>query len=137
MEKDALGLYPEKGLHTRCRVVRVVDGDTIEVIFRWRGATYVAPVRLARIDTAESQSRGGHVVTPTEKEWSRRATTHMQELCKDGRGTMTVLKSEKYGRLLGEVWVGDVNLSDAMLTSGLAVEYGGNEKAYDWNRHLC
>jgi endonuclease YncB( thermonuclease family) len=41
--------------------------------------------------------------------------------------------SEKYGRLLAEIWYGDENINQWMLSKGHAVPYDGKAKTFNWD----
>jgi endonuclease YncB( thermonuclease family) len=38
------------------------------------------------------------------------------------------VRSEKYGRMLADVYIGDINISDHLIKSKLAVSYDGGTK---------
>jgi micrococcal nuclease len=89
------------------KVVRVLDGDTIEVLTEDKNR-----VRLEGIDTPE---RG--------QPFSNKATELTKKLC--AGKTVTVVKSgeDRYGRTLGFIYVGDVNVNKELLRNGLAWHY--------------
>lgn len=104
------------------RCVHVVDGDTIDVEL---GEVRVR-VRLLGIDTPE---RG----QPGYKE----ATENMRHLAQDrevrlerptGANGKPERDTDKYGRLLRRVYVGDVDLSQAQLDGGFARPYFGGKR---------
>lgn len=115
----------------KARLVRVVDGDTIDaeidlgfnVLIRQR-------IRLFGIDTPESRTRDLE-----EKERGLAAKQRLTELLPREFVVETVLnKRGKYGRILGILHVEDpeskelTNINKQMVTEGHAVEYYGGDK---------
>lgn len=115
----------------KAKVVRVVDGDTIDVLVDLGfDITIKERVRLARINAPE--------MTGAEKTKGALAKAFLVKLL-EGREfviVQTVKDKEKYGRYLAEVTFIDealsvggiekvVNLSDSMLAEGYAVPYKG------------
>jgi endonuclease YncB( thermonuclease family) len=91
------------------KVVRVLDGDTIEVLTDKKERIRI---RLEGIDCPESG-----------QPFSNKATKLTKELV--AGKTVTVVKSgeDRYGRILGFVFVGDVNVNKELLKNGLAWHY--------------
>ena len=111
----------------RATVTRVVDGDTMDVaVDLGFDIVYNDRVRLYGINTPESRTRD-----LDEKKLGLAAKDRVKELCpeasevtlkttKDGKG--------KFGRILGEIYVGDVNINQLLVEEGHAVEYFGGKK---------
>ena len=111
----------------RATVKRVVDGDKIDVaVDLGFNIFYNDRVRLYGINTPESRTRDLE-----EKKLGLAAKDRVKELCpvgssirvkttKDGKG--------KFGRILGEIFVGDVNVNKLLVEEGHAVEYFGGKK---------
>ncbi len=93
--------------------VRVVDGDT--AVFLYNGVE--EKVRYLLIDTPES-------VDPNEcvQPYGKDASARNEALLKSGKVTLEFEKSErdKYGRLLGYVFVDGVSVQETLLEEGLA-----------------
>ena len=115
-------------------IVKVVDGDTIDVIIDLGFDLYKKErVRIAGIDTPEKRTRDLE-----EKELGIDATNWMKGTLEDtinGEDELTIrteLKGGmgKYGRLLGWLYVGesDVSLNEQMIEEGYAWEYDGGTK---------
>ena len=115
-------------------IVKVVDGDTIDVIIDLGFDLYKKErVRIAGIDTPEKRTRDLE-----EKELGIDATNWMKGTLEDtinGEDELTIrteLKGGmgKYGRLLGWLYVGesDVSLNEQMIAEGYAWEYDGGTK---------
>ena len=109
-----------------CKVIKVYDGDTITVatkLYTPDSPIYRFSVRLAGIDTPEI--RGS---TTAEK----MAAVNCRDVLSDMiMGKIVFLKNvqfEKYGRLLADVYLGDLHLNKYLLDNKYAVSYDGGKK---------
>lgn len=109
-----------------CKIIRVVDGDTVDVdINLGFGIVYSNQrIRLYGIDAPESRTRNR-----IEKKYGLYAkkflTERLGETCTlrtrlDGKG--------KFGRILGEFIVDDVNVNEEMVDKHMVVRYHGQSK---------
>ena len=108
-------------------VRRVVDGDTMDVTLDLGfDILYNNRIRLHGIDTPESRTRDLE-----EKKLGLAAKDRVKELCPVG-STVTVKTTKdgrgKFGRILGEIFVGDVSVNKLLVEEGHAVEYFGGKK---------
>ncbi len=111
-----------------CTVERVVDGDTIDVVLDLGfDILHKCRVRLYGIDTPESRTRN-----LDEKARGKMAGSFLEEAIEDGEKVViqTKLKDSKgkYGRVLGDVVVDDININQLMVKCHLAVAYHGQSK---------
>ena len=111
-----------------CKVTRVVDGDTVDVILDLGFSIFhKCRVRLYGIDTPESRTRD-----KDEKARGKLAAKYLGDAIYNG--TKVVLRSKlkdskgKYGRVLGEVVIDDININVSMIENYLAVAYHGQSK---------
>jgi len=111
-----------------CKVTRVVDGDTVDVIIDCGfSILHKCRVRLYGIDTPESRTRD-----KDEKVRGKLAAKFLQDAIDNGK--KVVLRSKlkdskgKYGRVLGEIIVDDININVSMVENYLAVAYFGQSK---------
>ena len=112
-----------------CAVVRVVDGDTIDVDIDLGFSIILEKqrLRLAGIDTPESRTRN-----KAEKALGLAAKERLKALCGDevfiqslGRG--------KYGRILAVPYTHEgTNICETLIKEGHAVEYTGGKKTKVW-----
>ena len=109
---------------------RVVDGDTIDVtIDLGFDIRYSSRVRLAGIDTPESRTRDLE-----EKALGLEAKEYLKKRLKDAKRivikTEKLDSSEKYGRILGWIFLDDEtnSVNNQMIMRGYAWEYGGDTK---------
>ena len=117
---------------------RVVDGDTIDVTIDLGFDLYKKErVRIAGVDTPEKRTRDKEekVLGIDATNWLK---GKLEEAIKgdDELTIRTELKGGvgKYGRLLGWLYIGDVELSlnEQMITEGYAWAYDGGTKKKDF-----
>ena len=106
---------------------RVVDGDTVDVTLDLGfDILYNSRIRLHGIDTPESRTRD-----LIEKKYGLAAKAFVEAYLPVGSIrilTTSKDKTGKYGRILGEIYVGDVNVNKLLIEEGHAVEYFGGKK---------
>jgi endonuclease YncB( thermonuclease family) len=115
------------------KVIKVYDGDTITIISKLpytEGPIYRFLVRLNGIDSPEIK---GHTVN--EKELARHSRDALSNLILGKIVTLKNISTEKYGRILADVYMGDLCINDWMLTNKYAVKYDGRTKNRpdEWN----
>ena len=115
-------------------VKNVVDGDTIDVVIDLGfDILFASRVRLAGIDTPESRT-----TDKAEKALGLEAKEYLKKYLKDAKSvvirTEKMDSSEKYGRILGWVYVnGDSeSLNNKMINDGYAWGYLGDTKIKDF-----
>jgi micrococcal nuclease len=116
------------------KVENVVDGDTIDVLIDLGfDILFQSRVRLAGIDTPESRTKD-----LAEKALGLESKEYLKKAIKDAKSvvikTEKMDSSEKYGRILGWVYInGDtVSLNDMMINDGYAWGYLGDTKVKDF-----
>jgi len=117
------------------KVENVVDGDTIDVLIDLGfDILFASRVRLAGIDTPESRTKD-----LKEKALGLESKEYLKKALKDAKSvvikTEKMNSSEKYGRILGWIYVnGDtVSLNDMMINDGYAWGYMGDTKVKDFD----
>jgi len=124
----------------KCKIVKVVDGDTVDVDIDLGFGIWLRNerVRLYGIDTPESRTRN-----KTEKRYGLYASAFL----KNALGTDCVLRTQKdrsgkFGRVLGEFIVFDhandryTSVKDIMIREHIGVEYYGQSKQEIEEQHL-
>lgn len=116
------------------KVENVVDGDTIDVLIDLGfDILFASRVRLAGIDTPESRTKD-----LAEKALGLEAKDYLKKALKDAKSvvikTEKMDSSEKYGRILGWVYVdgNTVSINDMMINDGYAWGYLGDTKVKDF-----
>ena len=136
-------------MHTyKCTILRVVDGDTVDVDIDLGFGVWMRKerIRILGIDTPESRTRDlaekvyGNLAKNFVKDYLPVGSTQTLQTEKDGTG--------KFGRILGKFLVYDhqtdsqMHLGDIMIREHLAVKYEGQSKEdiaeqHIKNRELC
>jgi micrococcal nuclease len=120
------------------KVLKVVDGDTIDVdIDLGFNITYYQRVRLAGIDTPESRT-----TDKKEKELGLEVKDKLKSAI--DAASKIIIKtekpdsSEKYGRILGWVFLDDnkVSINQTLIDEGFAWGYMGETKVKDFDALL-
>lgn len=125
--------FPIKG----GRVIKVYDADTITIASKLpydESPLYRLSVRLNGIDTPEMK---GKDVSDDEKEAAKAAREFVYKLVFNKYVRLENIESEKYGRILADVYIGDVHLNELLLKERYAVKYDGGtkKKSISWLRY--
>ena len=118
----------------KCEVDRVVDGDTVDVIIDCGFSIFhKARVRMYGIDTPESRTRD-----KDEKARGLMSKDFLSNMLKKGDVIIKTKKDKKgkFGRILGELHVGDTNINQSLIDNFLAVEYYGQSKEEIEKEHI-
>jgi micrococcal nuclease len=113
-------------------VHKVVDGDTIDAdIDLGFNISLTKRIRLADVDTPESRTSNTY-----EKKLGLEVKQWLQKNL-DGKKEILIKtelpdSTEKYGRILGRLYVDGVCLNDRMIEEGYAWEYDGGTKKKDF-----
>lgn len=113
-------------------VLDVYDGDTITLGFKINGGYWRSPMRLYGIDAPElNPKKEGRSIESISRERAAalKARGRVIELTKDKIVTVETYKqSDKYGRLLGVVYIDGKNLSEMLVEEKLVLRYYGKKK---------
>ena len=124
----------------RCKVVHIVDGDTVDVDIDLGFGVWMKKqrIRLYGIDTPESRTRDLE-----EKKYGLAAKAYLTGMLDDEAGiTLKTHKDAegKFGRILGELWrntdYADQSINEHMVEQNHAVEYFGQSKEDIEKEHL-
>lgn len=110
------------------RVIKVYDADTITIASKLpydNSPLYRLSVRLHGIDTPEIK---GNDVTDDEKIASKNARDFVSNLVLNKYIRLENVTSEKYGRILADVYIGEIHLNSLLLKDRYAVPYDGGKK---------
>jgi len=111
------------------KVVKVYDADTITIANHLTiGGTqsteiYRFQVRLNGIDSPEIKSKNA-----TTKELAKKARDALSNMIFWKIVELKNVKLEKYGRLLADVYLGDIHLNQWLIDNNYAVRYDGGTK---------
>ena len=121
--KDTIPFVPpiEKGY-----VIKVYDGDTITIASKLpykESNLYRFLVRLNGIDCPEMKSKDKN-----EKQCAELAKQELTNLVMNKLVTLKNVETEKYGRILADVYIESLNVNNYMIEKRLAMEYDGGTK---------
>ena len=113
------------------RVIKVYDGDSITVAARIpqlkNNIIYKFSIRLNRLDTPELRT-SNHI----EKEYAIKIRDLLSERIMNKMVNIKVIKTDKYGRYLAEIFYKKENINDWLLNNHYAIRYdGGTKKQFD------
>lgn len=110
------------------RVIKVYDADTITIASKLpfdNSPLYRLSVRLNGIDTPEIKGKN---ISDEEKEAAKNARDFVANLVLNKCVRLENIESEKYGRLLADVYIGEIHLNKLLLEERYAVKYDGGTK---------
>ena len=119
----------------RCSLVKIIDGDTIDVDLDLGFDVVLKKqrIRLHGINTPESRTRDLE-----EKKYGLAAKARLAELI-DNADDLTVKTSVdgkargKYGRILGTIYADTTNINNTLVDEGHAIAYyGGKKQTNKW-----
>lgn len=110
------------------KVTDVVDGDTINIEMRKLPKELSMKVRVYGIDTPE---HGWRAKCDSERELAKQAKEFTAKLINDAKKVyFTDVKWDKYGgRIVAKVFVDGNDLSQMLISNGLAKPYFGDKKS--------
>ncbi len=117
-------------------VTRVVDGDTVDVDIDlgfgiWKKNERI---RLVGVDTPEKRTRN-----LLEKQFGYIATGIVEEFCPVGEAILVETQLDdkgKFGRVLGEIFAGGINVNQFLIENHYAVAYEGQSKTLIEEAHI-
>jgi len=130
---DWLNTVPFVPPVTSGKVIKVYDGDTITIASKMPfpdSPIYKFPVRLLGIDCPEIKGS-----TESEKALAKTARDALSARINGKIVTLKNVTTEKYGRLLADVYIDGENMNHWMLANNYAVKYDGGTKSRpdNWN----
>lgn len=123
----------------KVKVTEVIDGDTIDVVIDLGFDIFTNKrIRLYGIDCPESRTTDLH-----EKKLGIEAKEYLKQLL--GNASNVIIKTlstdayEKYGRVLGQVYIDSsvISVNDLMISHGYAWSYDGGTKVKDYGALLA
>lgn len=108
------------------KVIKVYDGDTITIAGKLpysESPVYRIAVRLNGIDTPEIKGQ-----TQKEKDLAKHIRNTLHDKIFDKIVELKNTSSEKYGRLLADVYLDGISINEWLIDQGFAVKYNGGTK---------
>ena len=134
---DSVPMYSFEGLTLHCLIYDVYDGDTCTIMYSYPTNLPFSVerlqkrrLRLSGIDTPELRTKNQE-----EKTAGYEAKTYLSKLIKNKIVTIKFEKEEKFGRLMGYIFLNIdgkmgkmINVNQLMIEKGYAKEYHGEKK---------
>jgi micrococcal nuclease len=111
----------------KCKVIKVYDADSITVcsnLFLSEEKIYRFNLRLNGIDTPELRTKN-----EKEKEAAIKARDYLSNLILGKFIIVDVIKYDKYGRLLSDIFLDKILLNKLLVDKGYAKQYDGGTKS--------
>jgi len=126
--------------HYPCKIIKVVDGDTVDVDIDLGFGVWMKNqrIRMYGIDAPESRTSN-----QTEKVYGVASKRFLEGMCDDKNGLVLRThkdKKGKFGRILGELWrttdYADQSINEYMIEKYHAVRYMGQSKDDIRDEHI-
>jgi len=119
------------------KVIKVYDADTITIASKLpydASPMYRLSVRLNGIDAPEIKGKG---ISDEEKEAAKLARDFVSNLVLNKFVRLENIQSEKYGRILANVYIGDIHLNELLIKERYAIKYDGGtkKKPESWSKY--
>jgi endonuclease YncB( thermonuclease family) len=108
------------------QVIKVYDGDTITIAARLpmqKSPIYRFSVRLNGIDTPEIKGKDDD-----EREAAKLVKEALSAMILNKQVTLKNVDTEKYGRILADVYIGDIHVNQWLIAENFALPYDGGTK---------
>jgi micrococcal nuclease len=127
-QTDKVEMFSLVGESFDAKVVKVYDGDTVHVVFKYFGRFLKWNCRVAHVDTPELRTKNEE-----EKKKGYEVRDKLRELILNKIVKIKCGEFDKYGRLLVEIMLiqngkPDTNVNDWLVTNGYANKYEGGTK---------
>lgn len=120
-----------EGLDTTAYVTRVIDGDTIDVNFMFRGVLNMFRIRMEGYDSPEMHpKKKGRAEESLKAEVveANAAKKFLADLIEGKKVRLVSSGQGKFGRILGTVHYRKQNVNQLMVNKGHGVPYNGGTK---------
>lgn len=116
--------FSMKGRRIKAKVIEVYDGDTVTLAFKFDSSFYRKRCRVKGVDCPEIRSK-----SEDEKNRAIQAKLFVRDLVLN-KVVFAVFdsKEDKYGRLLADILVNDMKLSEIIIEKGHGYSYDGGKK---------
>jgi len=99
-DQKTIPMFSFDGLETLCKIVKVIDGDTLKVVFWYNNALRKTNVRLLGIDTPENKR-----ARPLEVSAGKVVASYVQKTCLGCIVHAAFGPNDKYGRPLCRIGI--------------------------------
>lgn len=122
-----IDMFSFDGITTYAKCYDVYDGDTVKIIFEYKGEMIKYSARIYGIDTPEIRTKDKQ-----EKERGYQARDYLRSYILDKIVKVDLMHFDKYGRLLVKIYIdigpNTIDISNLMIQEGYAKPYFGGKK---------
>lgn len=121
LSKCTLNNVPELTFENQtmiCKVIEVYDGDTVTLCFKFRGKYFKKRCRLYGINAPEIRTKNLQ-----EKQQAYNSKNYVHTILQDKIVIFNCKGYDKYGRLLGDIFLDKKNINEDIIQKGYAVKY--------------
>jgi len=122
-QTEDVPMFSLNGYVTEAKIVKVYDGDTVHIVFKFFEKYYKWIGRIAHVDTPELRTKNLE-----EKKKGYEVRDKLRELILDKVVQVHCHEFDKYGRLLLDIQIGDVKVDEWLISNGYAKKYEGGTK---------
>lgn len=115
----------------KAKVLKVLDGDSAYVCFKYNGKYYKFNARLNGIDAPETRTKNLE-----EKKAGLISKQYLKNIIDNKIVDIDIIHFDKYGRILVELYYNDKHINKYMVDGGYAFSYNGGTKIKYSLRHL-
>jgi micrococcal nuclease len=117
--------YTLNKINVWAKIVHVYDGDTVHAVFSLPNSStiYKYKLRLAHIDTPELKSKNKNEVKKAIE-----AKKVVEDMILDKIVYLELEGEDKYGRILANIFINNINLNQHLIDNKYAYKYEGRTK---------
>jgi endonuclease YncB( thermonuclease family) len=110
------------------KIVRVYDGDTCFAVFKLDKEYVKFKIRMEGYDSPEMKPALDSKNRECEKKSAQRSKEELEKRVLNKIVKLHCGKWDKYGRLLGTIFIDNININEYMINNGFGYVYGGGTK---------
>ena len=117
--------YTLNKVNVWAKIVHVYDGDTVHAIFSLPNSSIIHKykLRLAHIDTPELKSKNTNEIKKAKE-----AKKVVEDMILDKIVYLELEGEDKYGRILANIYINNLNLNQYLIKKKYALKYEGGKK---------
>lgn len=128
IDEDDVSYFTFEGTSVYAKVTDVYDGDTCTIIFKVGSKFRKYKLRMYGYDTPEMRPRKTIPYRENIIESAYKARNALRDKILKKIVVVNFFEEDKYGRLLGNVFLDDININKWMIDEGYGYEYFGGTK---------
>jgi endonuclease YncB( thermonuclease family) len=124
LDSSKIKKFSLENYETLIKIIKIIDGDTITALFKYKDEFFKYNFRLNNIDTAEIHSKNANV-----KQFALETKQYLFNLIINKNLQAKFLNFDKYGRILIDIYLENgETVSNNLIKGGYAKKYNGGTK---------